>query len=218
MLRLLDIGLIYNNNKKMLYRSHYISLQFLKYLINIERHNMNLTFKSISKDSNDLQLFNQINIESFPEFERMEIDTILKFSTETSADFMGIYDNDFPIGFYFLVKNKNSGYIFYYAIDQRYRSKGYGSAALEEIIAQYKEIQLTLDFEEIDESSSNNEQRIRRKKFYLQNGLKETGHFTLLNGERFEIVCTEDELDVNGLLEILKIIHPYCPEFPAVIL
>lgn len=179
---------------------------------------MNLTFKSISKDSNDLQLFNQINIESFPEFERMEIDTILKFSTENSADFMGIYDNDFPIGFYFLVKNKNSGYIFYYAIDQRYRSKGYGSAALEEIIAQYKEIQLTLDFEEIDESRSNNEQRVRRKKFYLKNGLKETGHFTLLSGERFEIVCTEDELDVNGLLEILKIIHPYCPEFPAVVL
>ncbi|MDT2926294.1 GNAT family N-acetyltransferase [Lactococcus lactis] len=179
---------------------------------------MNLIFKSISKASNDLQLFNQINIDSFPEFERMEIDTILKFSTETASDFMGIYDNDFPIGFYFLVKNKNSGYIFYYAIDQRYRSKGYGSAALKKMIAQYKEIQLTLDFEQIDESSSNNEQRIRRKKFYLKNGLKETGHFTLLSGERFEIVCTEDEFDVNGLVEILKIIHPYCPEFPAVVL
>lgn len=75
-----------------------------------------------------------------------------------------------------------------------------------------------VDFEEIDESADNIAQRIRRKNFYLKNGFHETGHYTLLSENRFEVVCSGGELRENAFKDLLNILHAHRPEFPNVLI
>ena len=82
----------------------------------------------------------------------------------------------------------------------------------------FSHLQIILDFEIIDESAENLEQRIRRKNFYLRNGFHETGRFTLLNGYRFEVVCNKQELRADAFMELIRVIHQYRPEFPEVLI
>lgn len=179
---------------------------------------MHLELKILNADSPDVQVFGTMNEEAFPDNERMSMSEIFEFVGATNTDFIGIYDESIPIGYIVLLKNDRCGYVFFYAIGKEYRSKGYGGAALKELFKKYSDLQIILDFEQVDEAAANNEQRIRRKNFYLRNGFNETGRYTLLKDERFEVVCNGKELDVEGLRDIIRVIHSHVSTFPDVLL
>lgn len=172
----------------------------------------------LNPDSKDRKYFEQINDEAFPLSERMSFDEIFDFASDTDTDVLGIYDDGTPVGFAVLLKNVECGYVYYIAIDSRIRSKGYGGAAIQKMMEVYSELQLVLDFEVIDENAENNQQRVRRKNFYLRNGFHETGNYTLLCDERFEVVCNGGELRKAALKDLLRIIHKHRPEFPDVLI
>ena len=146
------------------------------------------------------------------------MEEIFSFAKDTDTDVLGIYDGDGPVGFAVLLKGSECAYLYYLAVDGNIRSKGYGSAALKDIIKRYGELQIILDFEEIDARADNYEQRLRRKSFYLKNGFHETGNYTLLRGARFEVVCSGGELKRENFGELLKIIHAHRADFPDIIL
>ena len=179
---------------------------------------MNLQLIRLNTNSKDIEYFEQINEEAFPASERMSFDEIFAFASDTNTDVIGIYDDTRPIGFAVVVKNQECGYIFYLAIDSHARSKGYGSAALQKLRKFYPELQLILDFEEIDKNAENIAQRIRRKKFYLRNGFHETGNYTMLGDIRFEVVCTAGEFRKEAFVELIHIIHKNCEEFLDILL
>ena len=54
--------------------------------------------------------------------------------------------------------------------------------------------QQVVDFEMPDEAAANNAQRKRRRRFYLQNGHRPTGHFLSYLGVDYEIFCMEETL------------------------
>ncbi len=179
---------------------------------------MQINFKKLTAESEDLNIFTEMNDEAFPPSERMSMEEIFAFASETDTDVLGIYDDTKPVGFVVVMKNDRCGYIYFYAIDTRVRSKGYGSAALKKLNEKYDKIQLVLDFEAIDENAENYDQRLRRRRFYLRNGFRETGRYTVLRGERFEVVCNGGELNEEGLKDLLAIIHSHIPEFLNVLL
>ncbi len=179
---------------------------------------MNVSLNRLNADSPDREYFEQINAEAFPASERMAFDEIFAFASDTNTDVLGIYDGKRPIGFIVLLKNKECGYIYFLAIDSRLREKGYGSAAIQKMREDYPELQLVLDFEVIDENAENNTQRLRRKKFYLRNGFHETGNYTMLREDHFEVVCSGGELHQAALKNLLCIIHAHRPEFPDVLI
>ncbi len=82
----------------------------------------------------------------------------------------------------------------------------------------YPGLQLVLDFEVIDEQAENNTQRVRRKNFYLKNGFHETGHYTMLRDDRFEVVCSGGALREAALKDLLHVIHQHRPEFPDILI
>ena len=174
---------------------------------------MNLKLKILDPDCKDIKTFEKINNEAFPIYERMCMDEIFSFASDTDTDVLEIYDNSLPIGFAVILKNEKCGYLYYLAIDKSFRSKGYGGAALKKIIASYPDLQIILDFEEIDANAENNNQRIRRKNFYLKNGFYETGFYTLLGEIRFEVVCSELPLRKESFCDLLNILHAHRPEF-----
>lgn len=179
---------------------------------------MQISLRKLTAESEDIHIFSDINDEAFPPSEYMSMEEILNFASATNTDVLGIYDGALPIGFIVILKNERCGYIYFYAIDGRLRSKGYGSAVLERLGDEYKGIQMTLDFELLDENADNYVQRLRRRQFYLRNGFHETGRYTMLGDERFEVVCNGGELDEEGLKDLLTIIHAHRPEFPNVLL
>ncbi|MGN1235248.1 MAG: GNAT family N-acetyltransferase [Christensenellaceae bacterium] len=178
---------------------------------------MNVALTQLSPDSKDRTYFETINDEAFPLSERMSFDEIFHFASETDTDVLGIYDDGAPVGFVVLLKNEECAYVYYIAVDSRTRSKGYGGAALQKLTEEYQDLQLILDFEAIDETAENNGQRVRRKKFYLRNGFHETGYYTLLCGEPFEVVCSGGELRKEALKDLLRILHKHRSEFSEVL-
>lgn len=179
---------------------------------------MEIELIRLNPDCKDRKYFEQINDEAFPISERMSFDEIFDFASDTDTDVLGIYDGENPVGFAVILKNAECGYVYYIAIDNHVRSKGYGSAAIQEMMKVYSDLQLILDFEVIDENAENNKQRVRRKNFYLNNGFHETGHYTLLRNERFELVCSGGELRDAPLKDLLRIIHKHRPEFPDILI
>ncbi len=179
---------------------------------------MDLALVKLESDNVDRKYFEQINEEAFPLSERMSFDEIFDFASNTNTDVLGIYDEKIPVGFAVLLKNAECGYVYFIAIDHRMRSNGYGSSAMQKMMEVYPELQLVLDFEVIDENAENNEQRLRRKNFYLRNGFHETGNYTMLQDEQFEVVCSGGELNKTALKDLLFILHKHRPKFPDVLI
>lgn len=179
---------------------------------------MVLELNKLNKDCKDIEKFKKINDEAFPVYERMSMEEIFAFKEDTDTDFIGIYDKNVPIGFAVLLKNEKCGYLYYLAIDKNLRSKGYGAFSLQKIKEIYSPLQIILDFEEININAENYNQRMRRKNFYLKNGFYETGRYTLLNNQRFEVVCNNGELKEDAFKDLLHIIHSHRPEFPNILI
>lgn len=179
---------------------------------------MSLQLKKLTLDCKDRETFARINDEAFPSSERMSLDEIFLFAAKTNTDVLGAYDENIPVGFAVLVMNDKCGYVYFLAIAKNMRSKGYGGAAIRKIVEDYADLQIILDFEEITLNAENMEQRIRRKNFYLRNGFYETGHYTLMEGERFEVVCSREELNQEGFRQLISVIHTYCPRFLDVLI
>lgn len=179
---------------------------------------MDIKLINLKPDCKDRKYLEQINNEAFPDSERMSMDEIFVFASDTNTDVLGIYANDMPIGFAVLLKNEECAYLYYLAIDKRVRSKGYGGAAIKKIRSTYPQLQIILDFEEIKESAENNDQRIRRKQFYLKNGFYETGSYTLLREARFEVVCSVLPFRKESFKKLLRILHAHRSEFPDVLI
>lgn len=175
---------------------------------------MSIYLKTLSPDCEDRAILDSINKEAFPPSEYMPVEEIFYFAQNTNSDVLGIYDHRHLVGFILFLKNAECGYIFFLAIDQSARSKGYGGEALKALAAAYPELQIILDFEEINENAENLDQRIRRKKFYLRNGFCETGRYTFLRDDRFEVVCNKGPLRVDPFKELIAVIHTHCPFFP----
>lgn len=172
-----------------------------------------MEFVNLNRESKDIKIFEKINFEAFPPNERLEFDRIFDFADRENVDFLGIYDNALPVGFILFLKNSECGYVYFFAIDKNSRSKGYGGAALKKLAETYPELQIILDFEEIDPNAENAEQRLKRKSFYLRNGFCETGNYTFLNEQRFEVVCTKGELNRVAFKKLIKILHANFSEF-----
>lgn len=179
---------------------------------------LDLELIRLHSDCKDRSDFERIDNEAFPLSERMSMDEIFSFASDTDTDVLGIYDSGTPVGFIVLLKNEECGYLYYIAIDKNRRSKGYGGAAIKKLFETYPQLQIILDFEEMDEHAKNYAQRIRRKDFYLRNGFHETGRYTILWNERFEVVCSAGGLREEAFKDLLRIIHKHRPEFPDLLI
>ena len=135
-----------------------------------------------------------INEEAIPECERCTLADMM--STEATVFCIDV-DGE-PAGYMAVRSWKNILYLAFLAVRKDLRSGGIGSEALRELIRRYPEQQLVVEYEAPDERSGNNNERIRRKQFYLRNGFFETGWFTCYDGTEFEIGCSRPDFDAAG--------------------
>ena len=151
--------------------------------------------RKITGKSPDFAKIKRVYTTVFPRHERLPL-ALLKMRAATGkAEFCSISERQNWVGFFYTVYDRRMAYVFFLAIDPRYHGRGYGSAALTAIKERYAEKLVTLCAERPNEAAANNEQRLRRQRFYTQNGFVKTGYYTIEQDEEFDLLALQ--ADVN---------------------
>ena len=137
----------------------------------------------------------RIYFESFPKSERMPFPLMVAMSKLWNTDFLGFYEEDTLCGFIYLAHNRKIVFVMFFAVDAALRSKGFGSAILQEIQKRYPTKKIIISIEPCDETAPDIEIRKKRKAFYLRNGYKETGYMIKLAGVVQEIIIANGEFN-----------------------
>lgn len=144
--------------------------------------------KRVTSSDPDIAFLKKVNEEAFPPEEQLPMDMQLSLSDKGLLDVLSMYEGEDFVGFTTVLSREGRAYVFLLAIEESFRGKGYGSKALELISERYPFGQLVLDIEPTDPTAENYTQRVRRKKFYLSCGLKESGYVLKYCGMEFEVL------------------------------
>lgn len=150
---------------------------------------MQLRIEAVTLRHEDVR---RIYLDAFPKEERMPFPMMVAMSKLWNTQFLGFYDGDVLCGFAYLALDRELVFIMFLAVDRSLRSKGFGSAILEEVRRRSPGKKAIVSIELCDEDAPDIEIRKRRKAFYLRNGYGETGFLIKLGG------VTQELLVANG--------------------
>ena len=165
----------------------------------IKRANLSVQSKQI----------NDIYKKSFPKKERYPFCVLKSCTLDSNVVLDTIQDNDKIIGFIYYFKNGGIIYIFYFAIDEKLRNRGYGSRALKSFLKEYHDYKIILSIENPDNIPGSI--TTRRKDFYLRSGLYVVGKKFKERDILFEILCNDPNFIITN--QILK--DSYCKISPT---
>ncbi len=109
-------------------------------------------------------------LSAFPKEERPPFYLLKSREKNGKGDFYIAKDGEELIGFAYVIPYLDTAYLYYFAVMENFRGKGYGSAVLTELKKVYDGFRFYLARESLDENSSNYDERVRRHRFYLKNG------------------------------------------------
>lgn len=133
---------------------------------------MIITLKRINFFSPDYGKISRLYKTAFPADERAPMWLLAMKSEKDYVDFWGIYSDSKWAGLAYVISEGTASYLFYLALSENLRGKGLGSKALQSLKKHYAAQRLFLALEQLDKSADNYGERIRRRNFYLKNGLK----------------------------------------------
>lgn len=168
---------------------------------------MKLNTEPITPQNRFWERVNVLAKEAFPPEEYLAPTELVKMAQADNYDFLALLDEDRFVGFMVVQTYKTMAYLFFLAIDTDCRAKGYGSRAIETLRSEYPDKIHTVDFEMLDDTAPNCEQRKKRRSFYLKNGYKETGLFLSYLGVDYEVFCMGDAFDVDLFKAMMKTIQ-----------
>ncbi|MGN1077136.1 MAG: hypothetical protein ACI4ST_01345 [Candidatus Gallimonas sp.] len=118
------------------------------------------------------------------------------------AEISVYYDGATFVGFTVSLPTETFYYVFYLAIAQGARSKGYGGAILNGICSERSPV--VLDMEAVDPAAPNYAQRLKRKEFYLRHGFAPVGFTYSIFGVQYEVLCRGEGFDVSDYERFYK--------------
>lgn len=154
--------------------------------------------------------------EAFPPEKYLEPEIMVQMAQKETFDFWALTDGEAFVGFLTTYLYGDLVYLFFLAIDGACRSKGYGRRALELLKERYPGKRQVVDFEKLDETAENRDQRRKRKEFYLRNGYRETGLFVSYCGVDYEVMCGREDFRAEEFKEMMYSIPFPFPDFSPV--
>lgn len=158
-----------------------------------------LAIRKVTPTTENIDEIKRLYIDSFPQNERRNFDSLMTMG-DGKSEIIALYDGDIFCGFVSLLNGNVISHIIYFAIEEELRGNGYGSESLKAIHEYQSGRRVIVDIERETETAPNNEQRRRRKQFYLRNGYEETEIKYNWRNEDYEILSfggnvTEEEFD-----------------------
>lgn len=160
----------------------------------------------ITENFKDLDKISSLAIEAFPPEEYLAPSKLIEMAKEDNFDFYALYDGDTFVGFFAIQTYKQLSYLFFLAIDSKLRSGGYGTKAIQTLVELYPNKQQVVDMEMVDENAKNNNQRVKRRSFYLRNGYLPTGYFLSYLGVDYEILCMDKYFDFDTFKKMMSML------------
>lgn len=158
---------------------------------------MSLRIEKVRRSSRKKDI-KQIYFDAFPKEPRMPFPMMVAMSYLWNTEFLSYYDGDMLCGLIYLAAVGSQTFVMFFAVDKKLRSCGYGSQILDCVQKAYPQNTIIISIETCyDKSADDLEVRIRRKKFYMRNGYKETGYFIKLG-------TTQEILVKNGVFSKTK--------------
>lgn len=134
----------------------------------------------LKMNSHEISFVKNVYEKSFPESEKKPFDMILDMFLKGLIDIYVIKEKDKRLGIAIIDIYEDVVLLDYFAIDDIYRNKGYGSLVLRLLQEKYKDVMFILEIESPDVPCHNLKERQRRKQFYLDNGMKSMGYLVSL--------------------------------------
>lgn len=131
------------------------------------------------KISKKMDIYNSVKelyIKSFPAEERAPFWLMMKKTSMPIVDFWALYDDDKWVGIAYIIKEENIAYLFYLAICENERGKGYGHETFKLLKEKYNGYKIFLALERLDKNADNYAQRVKRHSFYESCGLSDMPH------------------------------------------
>ncbi len=147
---------------------------------------MELTVEKVYRSKRKKEI-KDIYFSSFEKKDRMPFFMMIGMSLLWNTEFYAFYDEDILCGFIYMATIHRMSFVMFFAVDEKLRSKGYGSRILEKTQMLHPNNKIIITIEPCDEETEDVSLRIRRKNFYMRNGFKETGYYIKL-GKRQEII------------------------------
>lgn len=125
--------------------------------------------------STDALKAGRLYLSAFPKIERHPLRQLHAAARKGRTDYLAFYDGKKFVGLTYLVVRGDVALLLYFAVAPKQRNKGYGAAILQLLKERYSGKDLVILIESVYDASDNREIRIRRRDFYLRNGLRDTG-------------------------------------------
>jgi len=101
---------------------------------------------------------------------------------------MSVVRFDTLVGMYYTLSDENLLFIFYLAVSQKYRNSGIGSLIMEHICKNVEK-PILLNIERVPEHTKETNEKVRRKRFYQQQGFEDTGWILTDSQGEFNVMC-----------------------------
>ncbi len=132
---------------------------------------MELLLRDIKTDKAAWREVGALYQTAFPDDERAPFCLLRRRALRGKAQMLAAYDAERFAGFAYLVQYRDLLYLFYFAVAEKLRGQGYGSAILQALWQRFPEKRIFLAREQLDEQAPNAAERAKRRAFYLANGL-----------------------------------------------
>lgn len=150
---------------------------------------------------NDIENVKSLYESAFPRAERKIFEIIYEKSKTGEAEILCIADGGFA-GFAITVFYKDMALLDYFAVTEKKRNSGIGSEALAELKKRYADKRFFLDMESVRIKADNYEMRLRRRDFYIRNGMKIIGEYVSLFGNEMEIASDGSVITARDYKEL----------------
>ncbi|BCN31829.1 GNAT family N-acetyltransferase [Anaeromicropila herbilytica] len=156
-----------------------------------------ITAKKVIIKSKSFRSIKKLYQQAFPENEKLPIWILVLMSLRKCVDFYSFYDKNVFCGFTYLIHYKKMTFVLYLATDSSVRSKGYGAGILDWIEKAYQENSIVLNIETVSEKYDNFEQRLKRQKFYYNNGFQDTGYTLYDKKDIYDVLITKNSANFS---------------------
>ncbi len=153
---------------------------------------MELIKKTVRRNLREYDEIYRLMITAFPESERIPLWILRLLELRKMVSFHAFYDENQFCGFLYTAEDRKYIFVLYLAVNDKIRSKGYGSRIIEYLKVHCDKI-IVLNVEAINVSKDNYLQRKKRVEFYRKNGIIDTGYFFYDGGERYSVLSSDVE-------------------------
>ncbi len=119
------------------------------------------------------------------------------------APFFGVYSEGIFIGIEAVVEYQDLVYLFFLAIQKELRGQGHGGRLLSEFKKRYAGKRLFLLMDEVSPDYPDYDIRIKRERFYRDNGFIGTKRFIREYGVVYEVLCHEKTVSPDEFLAVM---------------